>query len=62
MGKLKTEFASPIAKSTSPKLSDTTFFALDQLPPLMRFHYFKKISIWHLLLSAYMIIKIVTYF
>ena len=27
MGKLKTEFTSPIAKSTSPGLSDTTFFA-----------------------------------
>ena len=26
-GKLKTEFTSPIAKSTSPWLSDTTFFA-----------------------------------
>ena len=26
-GKLITEFTSPIAKSTSPKLSDTTFFA-----------------------------------
>ena len=26
-GKLKTEFTSPIAKSTSPRLSDTTFFA-----------------------------------
>ena len=26
-GKLKTEFTSPIAKSTSPGLSDTTFFA-----------------------------------
>ena len=26
-GKLKTEFTSPIAKSTSPELSDTTFFA-----------------------------------
>ena len=27
LGKLKTEFTSPIAKSTSPRLSDTTFFA-----------------------------------
>ena len=27
MGKLKTDFTSPIAKSTSPGLSDTTFFA-----------------------------------
>ena len=27
LGKLKTEFTSPIAKSTSPGLSDTTFFA-----------------------------------
>ena len=26
-GKLSTEFISPIAKSTSPGLSDTTFFA-----------------------------------
>ena len=26
-GKLKTEFTYPIAKSTSPELSDTTFFA-----------------------------------
>ena len=26
-GKLRTEFTSPIAKSTSPRLSDTTFFA-----------------------------------
>ena len=26
-GKLKTEFTSPIAKSTSPRLSETTFFA-----------------------------------
>ena len=26
-GKLSTEFTSPIAKSTSPRLSDTTFFA-----------------------------------
>ena len=26
MGKLKTEFTSPMAKSTSPVLSDTTFF------------------------------------
>ena len=26
-GKLRTEFSSPIVKSTSPKLSDTTFFA-----------------------------------
>ena len=26
-GKLKTEFTSPIAKSTSPRLWDTTFFA-----------------------------------
>ena len=26
-GKLKTEFTSPIAKSTSPRLLDTTFFA-----------------------------------
>ena len=27
MGKLKTEVTSPIAKSTTPGLSDTTFFA-----------------------------------
>ena len=27
LGKLKTEFTSPIAKSTSPGLSDSTFFA-----------------------------------
>ena len=27
LGKLRTEFTSPIAKSTSPRLSDTTFFA-----------------------------------
>ena len=27
LGKLRTEFTSPIAKSTSPGLSDTTFFA-----------------------------------
>ena len=27
MGKLRTEFTSLIAKSTSPGLSDTTFFA-----------------------------------
>ena len=27
LGKLKTEFTSPIAKSTSPRLSDTTSFA-----------------------------------
>ena len=27
LGKLKTEFTSPIAKSTSPGLSNTTFFA-----------------------------------
>ena len=27
LGKLKTEFTSPIVKSTSPGLSDTTFFA-----------------------------------
>ena len=27
LGKLRTKFASPIAKSTSPGLSDTTFFA-----------------------------------
>ena len=27
LGKLSTEFTSPIAKSTSPGLSDTTFFA-----------------------------------
>ena len=27
LGKLITEFSSPIAKSTSPGLSDTTFFA-----------------------------------
>ena len=27
-GKLKTEFTSPIGKSTSPRLSDTSFFAL----------------------------------
>ena len=26
-GKIKTEFTSPIAKSTNPRLSDTTFFA-----------------------------------
>ena len=27
MGKLRTEFTSPISNSTSPKLSDTTLFA-----------------------------------
>ena len=36
LGKLKKEFTSPIAKSTSPWLSDTSFFA-HWLPYYMKF-------------------------
>ena len=36
-GKLSTEFTSPIAKSTSPGLSDTTFFARCEVTYLLLF-------------------------
>ena len=49
-GKIKTEFTSPIAKSTSPRLSDTTFFArCNNLANHNQSHpapVFCKISVW----------------
>ena len=35
-GKLRTEFTRPIAKSTSPGLSDTTYFAHCTVEPLFK--------------------------
>ena len=37
LGKLRTEFTSPIVKSTSPRLSDSTFFARCSLPSYFLF-------------------------
>ena len=36
LGKLRTEFSSPIAKSTSPGQSDTTFFPTSSLLGLQK--------------------------
>ena len=41
-GKLKTEFTSSIAKSTSPRLSDTTFFACWWSVVFLKKHTYKQ--------------------